>query len=127
MILFNADWDPLGSGPIRLGRPVVARDGTARLGVRVPGPGVLRLADGTQAARGASATTARTRGWIASVRRTVRRGGKVTLKVSPTRKGRGILRRNRKLTVRARITFRRTGSGRAATATKRITLRLPRK
>jgi hypothetical protein len=125
VILFNADWNPLNGGRLTLGRPVISRDGTARLGVRVPGPGVLRLADGTRAARASNATAASsTTPLIASVRRTMKKGGRVTLKISPSRAGRAILRRKHKLAVRVRITFRRNDRRTVPAATKRITLRL---
>src|SRR3954447_6271790 len=60
VILFNADWDPAGGGGgaggggnvpgITFGRVRGLRDGTARLPITLPGPGLLGIADDRAAA-----------------------------------------------------------------------------
>ena len=133
VILFNADWDPATSAPgtggggsgLTLGRLRTLDDGTARLGLRVPGPGVLRLGDTRGAAATAPAFNSKKkhRALVRSLRRTVKKAGKVTLKIRPTKAGRARLRRRGKLTTRVRVTFRPTGAKAVATVTKRVSLR----
>jgi hypothetical protein len=133
-ILFNADWDPATSAPgtgggvgtpagaLRLGRLRLARDGSGRLTLAVPGPGTLRLGDGAGAAR-AAAKKKKRKALVRSVSKKVRKAGKVTLRITPTKTARRRLARKHKVAVKLRITFRPAGAKSVATVTKKVILR----
>jgi hypothetical protein len=93
-------------------------NGTGKLTLEVTGPGVLHAIDGS-----AKATTKHKRR-IKPISRGVAQGGRVTLKIRPTKRGRRVLRRKGKLAVPVRITFTpATGSPLARTIKLKLRLR----
>jgi hypothetical protein len=145
VILFNADWDPADSAPGTGGSPPggggggaggvpitlgkLVRDstrGTARLGVTVPGAGLLRLIDAARAAGSSRAAVAKKKALIKSIKRNTKKPGKVTVKIKPSKAGKAILRKKGKLKVKVRISFTPAGGTKSTTATKKIKLKLKR-
>jgi hypothetical protein len=93
-------------------------NGTGKLTLEVTGPGELGVIDGS-----AKATMNRKRR-INRISRTVTQGGRVTLKIRPSKRGRRVLRRKGKLAVPVRITFTPdTGSPMARTLKLKLRLR----
>lgn len=131
VLLFNADWNATsgapGTGgsepPITLGRLRALRDGTGRLGVTVPGPGAVRLVDDRAATRAVNLAASK-KARVKAVKRTVKKAGKITLTIKPTKAGKRTLRRKHKLKVKVRISFTPSGAKSSATKTKSLTLKL---
>jgi hypothetical protein len=127
VILFNADWDPAGGGGgapgIGFGKLRALRDGTARLPITLPGPGMLGITDDRVAAAAKSKPKAR----VKRIKRSVAKAGKVTVRIRPSKAGRRTLRRKHKLKVTLRVSFTPSGAKSSAQTTKRLTLKLKRK
>jgi hypothetical protein len=132
VILFNADWDPAGGGTtgagggaqgIRFGKVRALRDGTARLPITLPGPGLLNVTDDRVAAAAKRKPKAR----VKRVKRNIAKAGKVTVRIRPSKTGKRTLRRKRKLKVTLRVSFTPSGAKSSAQTTKRLTLKLKRK
>jgi hypothetical protein len=88
---------------------------SVRLTLRLPGAGAIRAT---------IKRTART-GTLATAKKTVKKGGKVTLTLRLSKTALKLLRRNHSLKAQLSVTFTPTG-GIALTKTKRLTLRAPR-
>jgi hypothetical protein len=133
VILFNADWDPAGAGSggggggdvpgIDFGRVRALGDGTARLPITLPGPGLLRITDDRATAAAKRKPKARVKG----IRRNIKKAGKVTVRIRPSKAGKRTLRRKHKLKVKLRVTFTPSGAKSSAVTTKTLTLKLKRR
>jgi hypothetical protein len=134
VILFNADWDPAGAGGggagggggdvpgIDFGKPRALRDGTVRLPITLPGPGLLGISDD----RATAAAKRKPKARVKSIRRNIKKAGKVTLRIRPSKSGRRTLRARRKLKVKLRVKFTPSGAQSSAVTTKSVTLKLKR-
>ncbi len=132
VILMNADWDPAGGGGagaggraqgIRFGKARALRDGTARLPITLPGPGLLGITDDRVAAAAKRKPKAR----VKRVKRNIAKAGKLTVRIRPSKSGKRTLRRKHKLKVTLRVIFTPSGAKSSAQTTKRLTLKLKRK
>jgi hypothetical protein len=140
VVLFNADWQQASSAPgtggsegnqgFNFGRVKALRDGTARLPVNVPGPGLLGLVD-DRAATGATVAVvtraAAKKARVKPVKKTVTKAGTITLKIKPSKAGKRVLRRKHRLKVKVRISFTPAGGKTSANQTASVTLKLKRK
>jgi hypothetical protein len=128
VILFNADWDPAGAGAggggsvpgIDFGRVRALRDGTARLPITLPGPGLLGITDD----RATAAARHKPKARVKRIRRNIAKAGTVTVRIRPSKSGKRTLRRKHKLKVKLRVTFTPSGAKSSAVTTKSLTLKL---
>lgn len=117
--IFNAGVDSVAiqstppSNAVALGKPTFnKKKGSARLAVTVPGPGTLTIAD---------VKTTKTRIKAKALAATA--AGRLNLPVKPTKSARQTLKNKGRLKLKVAVTFTPTG-GSAATATRKLTLRL---
>jgi hypothetical protein len=105
------------SNDFTVARRVKLRDGSTLITLIIPGPGAITAKQaGTQAAAAARTLLVR------KSRKVATKAGRVTLAITPTKAGKRVLRRKRKLTVRMRLTFKPTG-GTARSTFKKVTIR----
>ncbi len=111
---------PLPSNDFTVARRVRLRDGSTLITLVLPGPGVITAKQvGSQASAAARAPL------VKKSRKVATKAGRVNLAIRPTKAGKRVLRRKRKLTVRLRLTFKPTG-GTARSTLKKVTIRLRR-
>jgi hypothetical protein len=131
-ILLNGEWTPnpaAGNAVPGLG---LVRFTNNVLDVNVPGPGTLRVADGARGVLAANhlATAVRKRGRksrIKPVTRTTTKAGTVRVRIRPSKHGKKLLKRRRKIRVKLLVTFTPKGAPSAATKTTTVTLKAKRK
>jgi hypothetical protein len=131
---------PSNAFTLRPGARLLAGGNAARLGLGLPGAGLLRAASPARAARGAQAGAAAKRKRAGGRGKAKRRGkpllrpttlrveraGKATISVRLTRAGRKLrARRGGRLRIPVRLTFTPTG-GSPATKTRRVTFAKPK-
>ena len=129
-ILLNGDWNPnpaAGNAVPGLG---LVRFTNNVLDVIVPGPGTLRVADAARAALAANhmadATAAKKRkrkSRIKPVTRTTTKAGTVRVRIRPSKEGKKLLKRQRKLRVKLLVSFTPKGAPTATTKTRTVTLK----
>jgi hypothetical protein len=102
------------------GSSIRFRNGSTVVTVVVPGPGTVtaQQAPATTSGIGAAAR----KKLVKNVRKVATKAGPVRLTIKPTRAGRRVLRRKRKLTARVRFTFTPTG-GTANSTVKKVTIK----
>jgi hypothetical protein len=108
---------PPVSNDFTVARRVKLRDGSTLITLIVPGPGAITAKQvGTRASAAARALL------VKKVRKVATKAGRVNLAIRPTTAGKRVLRRQRKLSVRLRLTFKPTG-GTARSTFKKVTIR----
>jgi hypothetical protein len=119
---------PPPSNSFTVGSKVVFKNGSTVLTLSVPGPGTVSVAPaGAKASRvAASAKKKKKPALIKSVKRKVKKAGKVKITLKPTKAGKKVLKRKHKLSAKMRITFTPTG-GTPKSKTKKITIKTKRK
>jgi hypothetical protein len=107
---------PPASNDFTVARRAKLRDGSTLITLIVPGPGATTAKQvGNQASAAARTLLVKTSRKVAT------KAGRVTLAIRPTNAGKRVLRRQRKLTVRLRLTFKPTG-GTARSTFKKVTI-----
>ena len=108
---------PPASNDFTVARRVKLRDGFTLITLVVPGPGTISVQQAGNRASAAAQTLL-----VKKSRKVATKAGRVILAIRPTKAGRQVLRRKRKLTVRLRLTFKPTG-GTARSTFKKVTIR----
>jgi hypothetical protein len=111
---------PPPSNTITVGSKIVFKSGATVLSVTVPGPGILQVAPSGAGARAVAAK--KKPALIKSVRVSVKKAGVVKVTLRPTKAGKKVLKKKKKITQKMRITFTPTG-GTPNTKTKTITIK----
>jgi hypothetical protein len=107
------------------GGSVTFGNGSATITVNVPGPGVVTATDASAAAasRVATAAAKKKKLLIKPARAVAKKAGPVKLRIKPTKAGKKILRKTKKLKVRLAITFTPTG-GSSHTEVSKLTIKV---
>ncbi|MEX2108124.1 MAG: hypothetical protein WD827_04465 [Solirubrobacterales bacterium] len=107
---------PLPDNSFKVGKVKTGKDGSAKLTVTVPGPGVLTAEDATTAKKAtASASKGKGKGkgkkpaLIKPAKVVAKKAGPVTLTIKPSAAGKKALKQKGKLTVKVKVTFTPTG------------------
>jgi hypothetical protein len=109
------------------GGSVTFGNGSATITVNVPGPGVVTAADASAAGASRLATAAaKKKKLVKPARAVAKKAGPVRLKIKPTKAGKQILRKKKKLKVRLAITFTPTG-GSPHTEVSKLTLKVKKR
>lgn len=117
------------SNSFTLGSKVVFRNGSTVVTVNVPGPGTVTAGQSTAGASRADASAKKKKKapvLVKAVRKNATKAGPVKLTIKPTKAGKKVLRRKRKLTVRMKFTYRPTG-GTARSTFKKVTIKTKRR
>jgi hypothetical protein len=124
---------PQGSSPpppsnsFTVGSKIVFKNGSTVLTINVPGPGSLSVTPaGTKAARAEIAKKKKKPALIKSVKKKVKKAGKVKITLKPTKAGKKVLKKKHKLSAKMKITFTPTG-GTPHSKTKKVTIKLKKK
>ena len=105
------------SNDFTVARRVKLMDGSTLITLVLPGPGTITPQQAANRATAAGQTLL-----VKKSRKVATKAGRVRLAIRPTKAGKRVLRRKRKLTVRLRLTFKPTG-GTARSTFKKVTIR----
>jgi hypothetical protein len=107
------------------GGSVTFGNGSATVTVKVPGPGVVTATDASAAAasRVATASAKKKKLLVKPARAIAKKAGPVRLKIKPTKAGKKVLRKKKKLKVSLAITFTPTG-GSPHTEVSKLTIKM---